>query len=181
MKKSELKQLIREELEKELSRRDKEAVNKYMTGEEILWIGTRVEVVKDDGGPTLTVIKPKGREGMVFRKDTKSLRKDTKSLRKDTKSLPLNESPYPLTTRKHIIAKAIENSDIPDEEFEQSDKYVVADFIQKGNPSEPYLEKIMGILKKHNVEVEFPPLTPLPDRSIEDIEDFNAILSKYLK
>jgi hypothetical protein len=95
--------------------------------------------------------------------------------------LPLNESPYPLTTRKHIIAKAIENSDIPDEEFEQSDKYVVADFIQKGNPSEPYLEKIMGILKKHNVEVEFPPLTPLPDRSIEDIEDFNAILSKYLK
>lgn len=166
MKKSELKQLIREELEKELSRRDKEAVNMYMTGEEILWKGTRVEVVKDDGGTTLTILKPNGKEGMVFRKDT---------------SLPLNESPYPLTTRKHIIAKAIENSDIPDGEFEQSDKYVVADFIQKGNPSEPYLEKIMGILKKYDVEVEFPPLTPLPDRSIEDIEDFNAILSKYLK
>ena len=166
MKKSELKQLIREELEKELSRRDKEAVNMYMTGEEILWKGTRVEVVKDDGGTTLTILKPNGKEGMVFRKDT---------------FLPLNESPYPLTTRKHIIAKAIENSDIPDEEFEQSDKYVVADFIQKGNPSEPYLEKIMDILKKYNVKVEFPPLTPLPDRSIEDIEDFNAILSKYLK
>lgn len=166
MKKFELKQLIREELEKELSRRDKEVKNKYMEGEEILWKGTKVKVVKDEGEDTLTVIKPNGRKGMVRRKDT---------------SLPLNESPYPLTTRKHIIAKAIENSDIPDEEFEQSDKYVVADFIQKGNPSEPYLEKIMGILKKYDVEVEFPPLTPLPDRSIEDIEDFNAILSKYLK
>lgn len=166
MKKSELKELIREELKKELSRRDKEVKNKYMEGEEILWKGTKVKVVKDDGGPTLTIIKPDGKKGMILRKDI---------------PLPLNESPYPLTTRKHIIAKAIENSDIPDEEFEQSDKYVVADFIQKGNPSEPYLEKIMGILKKYDVEVEFPPLTPLPDRSIEDIEDFNAILSKYLK
>jgi hypothetical protein len=155
MKKSELKQIIREELKKALSE------EKY-----VIWKGEKVKVVKDEGGPTLTVIKPNGRKGMVRRKDT---------------SLPLNESPYPLTTRKHIIAKAIENSDIPDEEFEQSDKYVVADFIQKGNPSEPYLEKIMGILKKYDVEVEFPPLTPLPDRSIEDIEDFNAILSKYLK
>ena len=166
MKKSELKQIIREELEKELSRRDKEVKNKYMEGEEILWKGTKVKVVKDDEGTTLTILKPNGEEGMVRRKDT---------------SLPLNESPYPLTTRKHIIAKAIENSDIPDEEFEQSDKYVVADFIQKGNPSEPYLEKIMDILEKYNVKVESPPLTPLSDRSIEDIEDFNAILSKYLK
>lgn len=152
MKKFELKKLIREELKKALSE------EKY-----VIWKGKKVKVVKDEGGPTLTVIKPNGKEGMVRRKDT---------------SLPLNKSPYPLTTRKHIIAKAIENSDIPDEEFEQSDKYVVADFIQKGNPSEPYLEKIMGILKKYDVEVEFPPLTPLPDRSIEDIEDFNAILSK---
>jgi hypothetical protein len=155
MKKSELKELIKEELKKALSEE-----------KSVIWKGSRVKVVKDEGGPTLTVIKPNGEEGMVLRKDT---------------SLPLNESPYPLTTRKHIIAKAIENSDIPDEEFEQSDKYVVADFIQKGNPSEPYLEKIMGILKKYDVEIEFPPLTPLPDHSIEDIEDFNAILSKYLK
>jgi len=155
MKKFELKKLIREELKKALSK------EKY-----VIWKGSRVKVVKDDGGPTLTVIKPDGREGMVLRKDT---------------SLPLNESPYPLTTRKHIIAKAIENSDIPDEEFEQSGKYVVADFIQNGNPSESYLEKIMGILEKYDVEVEFPPLTPLPDRSIKDIENFNAILSKSLK
>jgi hypothetical protein len=101
-------------------------------------------------------------------------------LRKDT-SLPLNESPYPLTTRKHIIAKAIEKADIPDKEFEPYTKMGTVNFIQNGNPSESYLEKIMGILKKYNVGVESPPLTPLSDRSIEDIEDFNAILSKYLK
>jgi hypothetical protein len=155
MKKSELKQIIREELKKALSE------EKY-----VIWKGSRVKVVKDDGGPTLTVIKPNGEEGTVRRKDT---------------YFPSDESSYSLIDNKHIIAKAIENSDIPDEEFEQSDKYVVADFIQKGNPSEPYLEKIMGILKKYNVKVEFPPLTPLSDRSTEDIEDFNAILSKHLK
>ena len=88
MKKSELKQIIREELEKELSRRDKEVKNKYMEGEEILWKGTKVKVVKDEGEDTLTVIKPNGKKGMILRKDI---------------PLPLNESPYPLTTRKHLI------------------------------------------------------------------------------
>jgi len=155
MKKFELKKLIREELKKALSK------EKY-----VIWKGSRVKVVKDDGEPTLTIIKPDGREGMVRRKDT---------------SLPLNESPYPLTTRKHIIAKAIEKADIPDEEFEPYTKMGTVNFIQNGNPSESYLEKIMGILEKYDVEVEFPPLTPLPDRSIKDIENFNAILSKSLK
>ena len=156
MKKSELKQIIREELEKELSRRD--IVNTFR---DQLTTKPTNKFSKED---ILKKIRQKRKEELERRR-----------------SEDINESPYPLTTRKHIIAKAIENSDIPDEEFEQSDKYVVADFIQKGNPSEPYLEKIMGILKKYDVEVEFPPLTPLPDRSIEDIEDFNAILSKYLK
>ena len=156
MKKSELKQIIREELEKELSRRD--IVNTFR---DQLTTKPTNKVSKED---ILKKIRQKRKEELERRR-----------------SEDINEAPYPLTTRKHIIAKAIENSDIPDEEFEQSDKYVVADFIQKGNPSEPYLEKIMGILKKYDVEVEFPPLTPLPDRSIEDIEDFNAILSKYLK
>ena len=128
MKHFELKQLIREELKKELSRRE------YMTGEEILWKGTRVKVVKDDGDATLTILKPNGKEGMVFRKDT---------------SLPLNESPYPLTMRKDIIANALETSDIPEEDFEpQRSKDVVVSFIRDGRPSEVYLEKMMDILKK---------------------------------
>ena len=149
MKHFELKQLIREELKKELSRRDKEAINEYMTGEEILWKGTRVKVVKDDGDATLTILKPNGKEGMVFRKDT---------------SLPLNESPYPLTMRKDIIANALETSNIPDEAFEpQRSKDVVVSFIRDGRPSEVYLEKMMNILKKNDVDVEFPPLKPQKD------------------
>lgn len=156
MKKFELKQLIREELEKELSRRD--IVNTFR---DQLTTKPTNKFSKED---ILKKIRQKRKEELERRR-----------------SEDINESPYPLTTRKHIIAKAIENSDIPDEEFEQSDKYVVADFIQKGNPSEPYLEKIMDILKKYNVKVEFPPLTPLPDRSIEDIEGLNKILSKNLE
>ena len=59
MKHSELKQLIREELKNALSE------EKY-----VIWKGSRVKVVKDEGESTLTVIKPDGREGIVFRKDT---------------------------------------------------------------------------------------------------------------
>mgnify|MGYP006403818605 CR=1 FL=1 len=157
MNKSELKQLIQEELKNALSEK------KY-----VIWKGSRVEVVKDEGGPTITVKKPNGREGEVFRKDTISP--------------PLNESPQPLVPQKDIIANAIENNNIPNEEFTpQSDKGVIVNFIRNGNPSEEYLGKMMSILKKNGIKVNFPQLTPLPDRSIEDIEDFNAILSKYLK
>jgi hypothetical protein len=44
MNKSELKQLIREELKNALSEK-----------KSVIWKGSRVEVVNDDGGPTLTV------------------------------------------------------------------------------------------------------------------------------
>jgi len=155
MKKSELKELIREELKKALSEE-----------KSVIWKGSRVKVVKDDGGPTLTIIKPDGKVSPVSRKDT---------------YFPSDESSYSLIDNKHIIAMAIENSNIPDEEFEPYTKMGTVNFIQKGNPSESYLEKIMDILKKYDVKVEFPPLTPLSDRSTEDIEDFNAILSKHLK
>jgi len=156
MKKSQLKQLIREELKKALSE------EKY-----VIWKGSRVKVVKDEGGSTLTVIKPNGKEGIVFRKDTSS---------------PLDESPQPLFPRKDIIANAIENTSIPIEAFApQRDKGVIVNFVRNGNPSEDYLGKMMSILKKNDVNLNFPSSPPLPDRSIEDIEDFNAILSKYLK
>ena len=136
MKHSQLKQLIREELKKALSR------NEYEMGETILWKGSRVEVVEDEGGPTLKVELSNGNIKMVFRKDT---------------SLPLNESPYPLIPRKEIIANALERSDIPDEGFApQQSKSVVVSFIRNGRPSEAYLEKMLDILKKNGVEVTFP-------------------------
>jgi hypothetical protein len=155
MKKSELKQLIREELKNALSEK-----------KSVIWKGSRVEVVKDDGGPTLTVIKPNGREGMVFRKDT---------------FLPLDESLNSLKDNEYNIANAIENSNIPDGEFDPYTKMGVVNFIKKGSASQSYLEEMMDILKKYNIEVELTPTTPLPDRNIGAIEDFNDILSKYLK
>lgn len=142
MKHSQLKQLIREELKKALSR------NEYEMGETILWKGSRVEVVEDEGGPTLKVELSNGNIKMVFRKDT---------------SLPLNESPYPLTMRKDIIANAIDSNNIPEEDFApQRSKDVVVSFIRDGRPSEVYLKKMMDILKKNGIEVEFPPLKPSP-------------------
>jgi hypothetical protein len=155
MKKSELRQLIREELKNALSEK------KY-----VIWKGSRVEVVKDDGGPTLTVIKPDGREGMVFRKDT---------------SLPLKESLNSLIDNKDNIADTISKSNIPDEEFKPYTKMGAVNFIKRGNPSEEYLKDMMNILTNNNIKIELPQSTPLPDRSIEDIEGFNAILAKYLK
>jgi len=155
MKKSELKELIREELKKALSEE-----------KSVIWKGSRVKVVKDDGGPTLTVIKPDGREGMVLRKDT---------------FLPSDESSYSLIDNKDNIANAIAQSDIPDEEFEPYTKMGIVNFIKRGNPSEDFLKKVMMILGKYDGGFKLSPTTSLPDRSIEDIEDFNAILSKYLK
>ena len=155
MNKLELKQLIREELKNALSEK-----------KSVIWKGSRVEVVKDDGGPTLTVIKPNGREGMVFRKDT---------------FLPLDESLNSLKDNEYNIANAIENSNIPDGEFDPYTKMGVVNFIKKGSASQSYLEEMMDILKKYDIEVELTPTTPLPDRNIEDIEGFNTALRKYLK
>jgi hypothetical protein len=155
MNKSELKHLIREELKNALSEK-----------KSVIWKGSRVEVVKDDGGPTLTVIKPNGRKGTVFRKDT---------------FLPLDESLNSLKDNEYNIANAIENSNIPDGEFDPYTKMGVVNFIKKGSASQSYLEEMMDILKKYDIEVELTPTTPLPDRNIEDIEGFNTALRKYLK
>jgi hypothetical protein len=123
MNKSELKQLIREELKNALSEK-----------KSVIWKGSRVEVVKDDGGPTLTVIKPNGREGMVFRKDT---------------FLPLDGSLNSLKDNEYNIANAIENSNIPDGEFDPYTKMGVVNFIKKGSASQSYLEEMMDILRAY--------------------------------
>ena len=82
---------------------------------------------------------------------------------------------------EYNIANAIENSNIPDGEFDPYTKMGVVNFIKKGSASQSYLEEMMDILKKYDIEVELTPTTPLPDRNIGAIEDFNDILSKYLK
>tara|TARA_R110000787_G_scaffold2357_10_gene9505 strand:+ start:82 stop:564 length:483 start_codon:yes stop_codon:yes gene_type:complete len=160
MNKSELKQLIREELKKKLSRRDEED-NIVNTFRDQLTTKPTNKFSKED---ILKKIRQKRKEELERRR-----------------SEDINESPQPLFPRKDIIANAIENTSIPIEAFApQRDKGVIVNFIRNGNPSEDYLGKMMSILKKNDVNLKFTPSTPLPDRSIEDTENFNAILSKNI-
>ena len=64
----------------------------------------------------------------------------------------LNESPYPLIPKKMLLADILELNDIPDSEFGDQNKDQAVNFIRIGRPSEVYLEKIISILKKHNVD-----------------------------
>jgi hypothetical protein len=131
MKKFDLRQLIKEELKKALSEVT------YSVGDTILWKGSRVEVIEDEGEATLKIQLPNGQEKLVFRKDT---------------FVTLNENYPSLQPVKNDIAVAIENSDIPNEEFApQADKGVVVDFIRGSNPSEAYLNNMLDILKKNDV------------------------------
>ena len=131
MKKFDLRQLIKEELKKALSEVT------YGKGDVILWKGSRVEVIEDEGEATLKIQLPNGQEKLVFRKDT---------------FVTLNENYPSLQPVKNDIAAAIENSDIPNEEFApQADKGVVVDFIRGSNPSEAYLNNMLDILKKNDV------------------------------
>lgn len=131
MKKFDLRQLIKEELKKALSEVT------YSVGDTILWKGSRVEVIEDEGEATLKIQLPNGQEKLVFRKET---------------FVTLNENYPSLQPVKNDIAAAIENSDIPNEEFApQADKGVVVDFIRGSNPSEAYLNNMLDILKKNDV------------------------------
>lgn len=131
MKKFDLRQLIKEELKKALSEVT------YGKGDVILWKGSRVEVIEDEGEATLTIRLSNGEEKLVFRKDT---------------FVTLNENYPSLFPVKDDIAMAIDGSDIPNEEFApQADKEVVVDFIRGGNPSESYLKNMLDILKKNDV------------------------------
>jgi len=131
MKKFDLRQLIKEELKKALSEIT------YGKGDVILWKGSRVEVIEDEGEATLKIQLPNGQEKLVFRKDT---------------FVTLNENYPSLYSVKNDIAMVIDGSDIPNEEFApQADKGVVVDFIRGGNPSESYLKNMLDILKKNDV------------------------------
>jgi len=70
MKKDTLRSIIKEELHKALT-------EQYTPGKEILWKGSRVKVIKDEGGPTLKVRSIKSTStatNTVFRKDTQEIK-----------------------------------------------------------------------------------------------------------
>jgi hypothetical protein len=70
MKKDILRSIIKEELHKALT-------EQYAPGKEILWKGSRVKVIKDEGGPTLKVRSIKSTStatNTVFRKDTQEIK-----------------------------------------------------------------------------------------------------------
>ena len=70
MKKDILRSIIKEELHKALT-------ETYTPGDEILWKGFRVKVIKDEGGPTLKVRSLKSTStttNTVFRKDTQEIK-----------------------------------------------------------------------------------------------------------
>jgi hypothetical protein len=132
MKHSQLKQLIKEELQKILS----ENTPKYKKGDTLTYMGTKHEVVSDDG----FVVKAKLPNGKIKTLNYSQLKK------------ALNESPYPLIPKKMLLADILELNDIPDEEFAPQSKNAAVNFIRNGRPSEKYLEDMMAILKQYKVD-----------------------------
>lgn len=147
MKHSELKQLIREELQKILSEEPSSEFTpqNFRPGETVLHMGQRFTVVSDDGNIGVRVKTDSGKVKMINRKNLKKV---------------VNESPYPLIPKKMLLADILEINDIPDEEFTPQTKSAAVNFIRNGRPSETYLERIVNILKDYGVdtsEIETPP------------------------
>jgi hypothetical protein len=132
MKHSQLKQLIKEELQKALA----ENSPKYKKGDTLIYMGTKHEVISDDG----FVVKAKLPNGKI------------KTLNYSQLKETLNESPYPFIPKKMLIADILELNDIPDEEFAPQSKNAAVNFIRNGRPSEVYLEGIVNILKDYRVD-----------------------------
>jgi len=109
---------------------------KYKKGDTLTYMGTKHEVVSDDG----FVVKAKLPNGKIKTYNHSQL--------KET----LNESPYPLIPKKMLLADILEINDIPDEEFAPQTKKAAADFIRKGRPSETYLEGILSVLQDYGVD-----------------------------
>ena len=66
-----------------------------------------------------------------------------KKLIKEELAKALNEKLIP---KKFIILDLLKSADIPNEEFSPQDKSAAEYFIERGNPSEFYLDKIMNVL-----------------------------------
>lgn len=73
-----------------------------------------------------------------------------RQLIKEELTKALNENLIP---EKYTIADILEKADIPDEEFTPQRKSTAVYFMREGRPSEFYLNKIVDILKKYDVDV----------------------------
>jgi hypothetical protein len=58
-----------------------------------------------------------------------------------------------LIPKKEIIANILAAANIPDEIFAPQSKSMAVNFIENGNPSEIYLEKIIDILNSNGIDV----------------------------
>ncbi len=140
MKLDGLRKIVKEELNKALN----ENKPKFKAGDTFTYMGTKHEVISDDG----FAVKAKLPNGKVKIYNYSQLKSQ------------LNESPYPLIPKKMLLADLLEANDIPDEEFDPQTKEGVVYFIQRGRPSETYLERILSVLKDYGVDtskVEAPP------------------------
>jgi len=79
-----------------------------------------------------------------------------------------------LISKKETIANVLAAANIPDEAFAPQSKSMAVNFIENGNPSELYLDKIIDILNSNGIDVSsiyapeperepFTPSTPEPE------------------
>jgi hypothetical protein len=72
-----------------------------------------------------------------------------KKLVKEELAKALNEKLIP---KRMVILDLLKSADIPDEAFSPQDKSAAKNFIERGNPSEFYLNKIVDILNAYGVD-----------------------------
>lgn len=130
MKKSELKQIIKEEILKVLS-------ESHKPGDKVI-IGGLGTVTIDREENDLIYFTDKN--GKKYKRNYAQFKKETQGWNK------LNESPYPLIPRKFLITQLIKDNDL-ENEFK-------VNFIESGNPSEYFLEQVVNDLKeKYRIDV----------------------------
>lgn len=139
MKKSDLKQLIKEEILKILKENHK-------PGQEVLYKGTKYIVI--DETPYIITLKNK-KNNNVIKVNYNQFKKQS-----------VNESPYPLIPRKFLITKIIKDNDLEDE--------FKVNFIETGSPSEYHLENVVNDLKNKGIDVSsiYKPIENKPSKDI---------------
>lgn len=152
MKKDTLRSIIREELHKTLN-------EIYTPGKEILWKGSRVKVIKDEGGPTLKVRSVKSTStatNTVFRKDTQEIKEKLSediTLAKDDKNGRVYIRGIEYLIKKHPDLKPLVTSILTDK--------------NKNNIGDLSIEDVMALnlqiqsqIKKPNIDFKKSDLNP---------------------